>query len=55
MVLHNECLINDHKTSVQSGIEEMVNRIRTCVMTCSSAELLLPPLLPVDVMDRIKE
>ena len=55
MVLHNECFINDHKTSVQSGIDELVNRIRTGVMTCSSAELLLPTLLPVNVMDRIKE
>ena len=55
MVLHNECLINDHKTSVQSGIEEMINRIRTRIMAGSDTELLLPTLLPVKVIEGIKE
>lgn len=55
MVLHHACLINDHTVSVQSGVEEMVNRIRTRIVTGSDMELLLPTLLPVKVIDGIRE
>ncbi|WP_270302029.1 type II CRISPR-associated endonuclease Cas1 [Baileyella intestinalis] len=55
MVLHNACLINEHTLSVQSGIEEMINRIRTRIMAGSDTELLLPTLLPVKVIEGIKE
>lgn len=55
MVLHNACLINDHTVSVQSGVEEMISRIRTRIMTGSDSDLLLPTLLPVKVIEGIKE
>lgn len=55
MVLHHACIINDHTVSVQSGVEEMVNRIRTRIMTGSDTELLLPTLLPAKVIEGIKE
>lgn len=55
MVLYHPCLINGYTISVQSGIEEMVNRIRTRIMAGSDTELILPTLLPVKVIEGIKE
>lgn len=50
MVLYHPCLINGHTISVQSGIEEMVNRIRTRIMAGTDTELMLPTLLPIKVI-----
>lgn len=50
MVLYHPCLINGHTISVQSGIEEMVNRIRTRIMAGSDTELILPTILPIKVI-----
>lgn len=54
-VLHNVCLINGVKVPVLTGIETMVNSIRNRIVSNGSGDIQLPILLPIEVIDAIKE
>jgi len=54
-VLHNACLLNGAKVPVLTGIETMVNSIRNRIVSNGSGDIQLPILLPIEVIDAIKE
>lgn len=54
-VLHNACLLNGAKVPVLMGIETMVNSIRNRIVSNGSSDIQLPILLPIEVIDAIKE
>ena len=54
-VLHNACLLNGAKVPVLTGIETMVNSIRNRIVSNGSSDIQLPILLPIEVIDAIKE
>lgn len=55
MVLHHACLIQNQKISVQSGIDEMVACLRNIVISQGSSELKQPILIPMEIIEAIKE
>ncbi|MDO4393102.1 MAG: type II CRISPR-associated endonuclease Cas1 [Bacillota bacterium] len=55
MVLHHACVINGRKMSVLTGIDEMVASLRERVVSESGACLKLPTLIPIEVIESIKE
>ena len=55
MVLHHACMVNDTKVSVLSGIDEMVGSFRNRIVTGDASNLKLPIILPIEVLEAIKE
>ena len=55
LVLHHACLIQIQKISVQAGIDEMVACLRNIVISQRSSELKQPLLLPIEIIEAIKE
>ena len=55
MVLHHACMVNDTKVSVLSGIDEMVGSLRNRIVTGDAVDLKLPRILPIEVMEAVKE
>ena len=55
MVLHNACMIDGAKVSVLSGIEEMVGSLRNRIASGNAGDLKLQTVLPVEIMEAIKE
>lgn len=54
-VLHNSCLINETRMSVQAGIHTMVLSFKRVVMCENETDLSLPTVLPVELFQEIKE
>ena len=55
MVLHHACMVNDTKVSVLSGIDEMVGSFRNRIVTGDASNLKLPIILPIEVLEAVKE
>lgn len=55
MVLHHACQINDAKVSILAGIDEMVGSFRNSIIAGDTANLKLPMILPVEVMEAVRE
>ena len=55
MVLHHACMVNDTKVSVLSGIDEMVGSFRNRIVTGDASNLKLPMILPIEVLEAVKE
>ena len=55
MVLHHACMVNDTKVSVLSGIDEMVGSFRNRIVTDDASNLKLPIILPIEVLEAVKE
>lgn len=53
-VLHNACVIEGKKMTVLSGIDSMVDSLKSAVIN-RTTELLLPVVLPVESMELINE
>ena len=54
-VLHHACLMDGSKISVLAGIDEMIGSIRNRVVNGSDSKIKLPVIIPVEMVDVIKE
>ncbi len=55
LVLHHACLITGMKVSILAGIDIMVNSIRNRIVSGGSEQLALPVIVPIEIIDAIKE
>lgn len=55
MVLHQACLVEGRKLSVQAGIEEMITSIKNLVVSDADLPLKLPIVIPAETINPIKE
>ncbi|MBQ6425910.1 MAG: type II CRISPR-associated endonuclease Cas1 [Clostridia bacterium] len=54
-VLHHACLIDGMKVSILAGIESMVNSIRNRIVSGVLEPLALPIIVPIEIIEAIKE
>lgn len=55
MVLHHAAMVNGHKMSVLTGIDEMVASVRERILSGDGTNLKLPVIIPVETIESIRE